>query len=169
MRPPDGLDGYLVKGLYPVQSLLNPSTQRAFRENLVLGRNLTSKLPKVAIGSIAFGHDLGVFAGITRQRTALYASLHNYTFVYADRSMNYGFHPSWQKMLLLKRLMSNESDRVTDFVMTIDADAYITNLSVLVENFFDLMSNRSIEFVVSVDKFDKDRVRSNVALHKESN
>ena len=61
----------------------------------------------------------------------------------------------WQEIVLLKQLMMG-SDMYgmgkPDFLMLIDADTYITNTSILVENFFNpCVVNLPVDFVITSD------------------
>jgi len=152
-----GVCRFLAKGLYPIASLANSSAaQRAFRAHLVRDDQTFGRpRPAVVIISLGFGDNYTAFAEITRRRTAEYAALHNYTFVYINRSIDDAYRPTWQKIVLLKLIMTGSSSfgvRKPDFLMLIDADAYITNMSVLVENFFNPpIVDRSIDFIVTSD------------------
>lgn len=58
---------------------------------------------------------------------------------------------------------------IYDFVMIIDADAYITNMSVSVENFFAHVVDRPIDFVVTSDGSHRAEVHESASYSSQVN
>jgi hypothetical protein len=85
-----------------------------------------------------------------------YAALHSYAIEYIDESMNTNRNPYWSKLLFIKSILHKYN-----WVFWIDADAYITNYSILLENLID----NNYDLIISQDEF---AINSGVFLIKNS-
>jgi hypothetical protein len=102
---------------------------------------------KVAIVNVSIGNRK--FSSITRKSLSSWAKRYDYSFKFFDKTIDSFYHPMWQKVLAIDKVMKEGNGKKYDIVAWFDDDMYITNSKYSLSNFlspnFSIFLSRDAE------------------------
>ncbi len=92
----------------------------------------------IAVVSIAIGDSYYEQVKLGIENKHVYCEKHGYDFIFTEETLDHSRHPYWQKILLTLKAMENPQYQ---WVVWIDADTLIMDLSTPLEDFIDKKNN----------------------------